>query len=146
MYRKGKSFLTAAVLLRQRGGHEFVVLHLLCQGLEIVLKGLFLYSNYAEYKKRLKRKKGDGSTFGHDLIKLATAAVDEFKIKPLEQTLLVQLRDLNNFYSNHQLRYGTFVDIFIDARTIDAAYLEESSSRNSTCKPLYRRRFVIPSA
>lgn len=37
MFAKGKAFLGAAILLRQKGGYEFVVLHLLCQGIEVTL-------------------------------------------------------------------------------------------------------------
>ena len=40
MYAKGKAFLGAAILLRSKNGHEYVVLHLLCHGIEITLKGL----------------------------------------------------------------------------------------------------------
>ena len=55
MYVKGKVFLGAAVLLRQKGGYEFVVLHLLCQGIEVVLKGLLLAIDYDKFNPSSRR-------------------------------------------------------------------------------------------
>ena len=43
MYAKGKGFLGAALLLRREGGYGYVVLQLLCQGVEITLKALLLH-------------------------------------------------------------------------------------------------------
>ncbi len=54
MYAKGKSFIGAVLLLRQRQGYEYVVLHLFCQGIEITLKGLLLIKDYDKYKGKLK--------------------------------------------------------------------------------------------
>ena len=45
-YRRGQHFIAAAILLRQHGGHEYVVLHLLCQGVEIVLKAILLLRDF----------------------------------------------------------------------------------------------------
>jgi hypothetical protein len=46
MYVKGKNFLGAAMLLRQKGGYEYVVLHLMCQGIEITLKAFLLFKDH----------------------------------------------------------------------------------------------------
>jgi hypothetical protein len=66
MYEKGKGFIGAALLLRQQGGYEYVVLHLVCQGLGIVMKALLLFKNYDFYSGRVKKD------FHHDLKKLMT--------------------------------------------------------------------------
>jgi hypothetical protein len=63
-YTRGKSFLGAAVLLQQHGGHGDVVLHLLCQGIEILLKSLLLFIDYDAHKPKLKK-------YRHDLAPLA---------------------------------------------------------------------------
>lgn len=114
MYAKGGNFFGAAILLRQKGGYEYVVLHLLCQGLEIVVKALLLMRDYDRYKPMLKSKGG----FGHDLEKLVAAAVTEFRLRPLSSGEAAELRTLNGLYSNHLLRYGSGYDILVDASTI----------------------------
>lgn len=119
MYVKGKSFLGAAILLRQGMGYEFVVLHLLCQGIEITLKGLLLYKDYNKYINRLKPSKKDTTAFGHDLEKLAEAATSEFGVRPMRHDLVVELKKLNTLYSSHRLRYGTFFDILVNPDTIE---------------------------
>ncbi len=120
MYAKGKNFLGAAVLLRKEKGYEYVVLHLLCQGVEIVLKALLIYKDYNKYKSRLKWKKKDATTFGHDLKKLAEETAGEFEVRPIKQDLRVELENLNSLYSSHQLRYGTFYDVLVDPHTIES--------------------------
>ncbi len=42
MYAKGKAFLGAAIFLRKKNGYDFVVLHLIFQGVVVMLKGLLL--------------------------------------------------------------------------------------------------------
>ena len=111
MYLRGKSFLGAALLLRNAGGYEYVVLHLLCQGVEVVVKALLLFHDYDTYKPQLKK-------FGHDLAKLVDEALRLFKLRPLEANLEGQLNKLNDLYTQHLLRYASSVDILIDASTI----------------------------
>jgi hypothetical protein len=53
-YQKGRYFIGAALLLRKHGGDEYVVLHLLCQGVEIVLKALLLLHDFDKYRTLLK--------------------------------------------------------------------------------------------
>lgn len=112
MYAKGKSFLGAALLLRQKKGYEYVVLHLICEGIEITLKGLLLLKDYDKYKSRLKRP------FGHNLEKLSKAASTEFGVRLRSATLLAELEKLNSLYSSHMLRYGNFHDVLVSPHTI----------------------------
>jgi hypothetical protein len=84
LYGKGKNFIGAARLLRQCGGDEYVVLHLLCQGLEITLKALLLLRNFANYRPRLRN-------YGHDLMRLASDALKEFKLHPLRPAVSTAL-------------------------------------------------------
>ena len=112
MYAKGKSFLGAAILLRQQAGYEYVVLHLICQGLEIILKALLLFKNYDKYRSQLRKP------LGHNLKKLVAVSVSEFGVKPLSDALAGELEILNSLYSNHWLRYGSFYDILVSPQTI----------------------------
>ena len=114
MYAKGKRFVAAALLLRQRHGYEYVVLHLLCQGIEITLKGLLIMRDYDKYKDRLKR------AFGHNIKKLVAAAVSEFNVRPLRPPLETELEMLSSLYSRQRLRYGTFYDVLVDPETIQS--------------------------
>lgn len=111
MYVKGKAFLGAAVLLRQKGGYEFVVLHLLCQGIEVVLKGLLLAIDYDKFKPKLKK-------FGHDLLKVTDAATSAVGIPALRPRVRSEMESLNQLYSRHLLRYGSGYDILVDPKTI----------------------------
>ncbi len=112
MYAKGKSFVGAALLLRKRGGYEYVVLHLICQGMEIVLKAMLLYRDYDSYKKRLKNH------FGHNLEKLVTDVLDEFGLHSLREDVATELKHLNSLYSENLLRYGSFHDRLVDPSSI----------------------------
>jgi hypothetical protein len=114
MYAKGKSFIGAALLLRQRGGYEYVVLHLLCQGIEITLKALLLWKEYDKYHPRLKK-------FGHHLAKLVNAAATEFNLHPPRDPFAAEIETLDSFYSSHRLRYGTFYDILVDPTNINSS-------------------------
>jgi len=70
MYSKGTSFLGAAALLHRQGSYESVVLHLMCQGIEIILKALLLVSNHDKYAPQL-------TALGHNLEKLAWISTEE---------------------------------------------------------------------
>ena len=114
MYLKGKNFLAAAMLLRKNNGYEYVVLHLLCQGIEITLKALLLRANYDKYKTKL-RKYGRS---GHDLVPLVADALEEFNLKPLKPNLESELSSLAALYSSHSLRYVSLYDVFVDPKSI----------------------------
>jgi len=112
MFHRGKQFIRGAILLdREEDAYQYVVLHLFCQGLEIILKGLLLLRNYSLYEPKLKN-------IGHNLIRAAEKVRLEFKSKPLRKDIIDQLIKLNNLYSKHLLRYGSPLDIFIDAKQI----------------------------
>lgn len=91
MYGKGERFVGAALFLRKADGDSYVVLHLLCQGIELLLKGLLLHNDYDLYRTQLKRP------LGHDLIACADAVADAFGRHRAAGSLrreLVRLADL----------------------------------------------------
>jgi hypothetical protein len=112
MYLKGKNFLGAALLLRRNGGYEYVVLHLICQGLEVVLKGLLLLKDFKKYEPKLKEK------YGHNLVRLADDVLHTFQLRPLRPALRTELQALSSLYAKQLLRYGTVYDIFVNANTV----------------------------
>ena len=114
MYLRGKGFVGAALLLQKQGGYEFVSLHLLCQGIEIVLKALLLLHDYDRYKPRMGRRKG----FGHDLVHLEHEVRAIFGIGSGSNALSDELNGLNGFFAKHQLRYASLIDILVDPRFI----------------------------
>lgn len=112
LYQKGRHFIGAALLLRDREGDEYVVLHLLCQGIEIIVKALLLLRNFAKYQPILQTK------YGHKLMRLASDALVEFKLNPLQAALSTELRELDRMYAKHILRYSLLATVFIDPKTI----------------------------
>ena len=122
MYKKGTVFFASAGLLAQLYQHQrpvpehvdYVFLHLLCQGIELVLKGLLLHRDFDKYHPLLKGKGG----FGHNLYELAEEASSVYGMNTMRKPLADELHSMNNFYSKHRLRYGTIVDIFIDPSSI----------------------------
>jgi len=114
MYRKGKAFVGAAMLVRTYGGDEYVVLHLICQGIELVLKAILLAIDYDKYCSRLKH-------LGHDLLKTAREVVTVVGATPLKPILTTELKELANLYQQHVLRYGTAFDILVEPSTIPSA-------------------------
>jgi hypothetical protein len=117
MYLKGKAFIGAAILLRRQAPSseetDYVFLHLLCQGIEITLKGLLLHKDYDKYFGRLKKK-----PLHHNLFEIAKEASSAYGFKPMRAGLADELRTLSNPYSEHLLRYGGEYDIVVDPRTI----------------------------
>ena len=111
MYERGKGFLGAAALVDQRDGHPFVVLHLLCQGIEIVLKAVLLANDYKQFKPQLR-------ALGHDLPKSAAAVKEATGLHVFKGGVEQELQVLSNFYRQHLLRYAGAIDIFIDPKTI----------------------------
>ena len=114
MYVRGKAFIGAAILLKRQANSEpmhYVVLHLLCQGLEITLKGLLLLRDYDRYKPQLRG-------IGHDLCRAASEASIAFGVETPHRDVAEELKELNNLYSQHLMRYSSVVDILIDPRSI----------------------------
>lgn len=112
MYARGKSFLGAAILLEQKGGHEYVVLHLFCQGIEITLKALLLFVDFDKYKPQLHNK------YGHKIDKLAADVSIAFALHPLKPALRDELHSLSYFFCKHLLRYAGTQDIFVSPDSI----------------------------
>jgi hypothetical protein len=124
MYLKGKAFIVAAVLLerhqreRQASSDEtdYVFLHLLCQGIELVLKGLLLRKDYDKYIVRLTDNKYLNQRYGkplrkdilgHNLLKIADEALRAYKLNSMRGALKGQLSYLSKMYLEHRLRYGS---------------------------------------
>jgi hypothetical protein len=101
-------------LLRERSGNQYVVLHLICQGLELLLKATLLLHDYDHYAACLRKPK----VFGHDLMKLANESVKLYAKHDLSPATRAELATLHRLYSAHALRYGMLEDIFMDASTI----------------------------
>ena len=114
MLHRGHSFLKSAVLLKRSGGSKDVELYNICQGVEVILKSFLLLKNYDMYKPLLPKK----NILGHDLVKLVDAVVSEYKIKALSKEELQELEILNNYYTNHYLRYSGVHDIFFPSTKI----------------------------
>jgi hypothetical protein len=115
MYDRGSAFIAAAILLRRHANseaHHYVVLHLLCQGIEVTLKGLLLLANYDSYQPQLK------SILGHHLRKITDTALVEYRMHPLRPEIAAELDALDNLYSKHLLRYANGLVFFIDPGTI----------------------------
>ncbi len=116
MYGKGKAFVGAYILVSRQEQSEpaqYVKLHLLCQGIEIILKGLLLFSDYDHHKNKLIKP------LGHDLLKIVSAAHTAYSIGSLRPKLHTELSILNNFYKSHLLRYGGINDILIAPSSIE---------------------------
>ena len=75
-YKKGCHFVAAAILLDQNDGDLYVVLQLLCQGLEIMAKALLLLKNFDKYQPLVEK-------YRHRLYPLVSDALAEFKLNRL---------------------------------------------------------------
>jgi hypothetical protein len=133
MYEKGGAFLGAALLLRQRNASEYAVLHLLCQGIEVLGKGFLLSVSYDTHNPKLR-------AYGHNLIKLVTTVEKIANISILRPEVRAELEVLNNLYMKHLLRYGSGYDILVDPKTIPSRRV---LSRAVALVRLARRRGII---
>ena len=113
MCEKGKSFIGAALLLRNQGGYEYVVLHLLCQGIEVLGKGYLLLQNYDKYKPQLR-------SIGHNLENLLREVEQVSGINLRARGVQAEVTELNQLYSQHLLRYGSGMDVLIDPKNISS--------------------------
>ncbi len=115
MLYRGHSFVKSAILLKRSGGSHDVELYNICQGTEVVLKSFLLFKDYDKYKPLLPKPK----KFGHNLIKLANAAISEYKLKELSIDEADELKLLNEYYTKHYLRYAGKHDIFFPATNVE---------------------------
>jgi hypothetical protein len=111
-YDRGQHFIAAACLLRQKGGDEYVVLHLFCQGLEIILKALLLIRDWKKYYPLLQNR------YRHNLRPVVSDALTEFCLKPLRPPISQELNELDKLYHTQALRYGFLNSVFTDPSTI----------------------------
>lgn len=111
MYQREKNFIAAGILLERNGGDTYAVLHLLCQGIEVALKGILLISDFERFAPKLR-------TYGHDIAKLARETHGAFPVKPLSPSVTSELSALNKFYRRHLLRYAGMQDILIDPTSL----------------------------
>lgn len=126
MLAKGEAFVGAALLTRQRGTaepHEFVFLHLLCHGIELVTKGALLVADYDRHCKHLssalKRKhKTRDPAIDHNIVLASELALAAYGLKPMRQPVREELARLSDYYAEHLLRYGTVIDIFMAPSSI----------------------------
>ena len=100
LYVRGRHFIAAAILLHQHDGDENVVVHLLCQVFELVLKGLLLARDFDKYQPRLKGQ------YGHRLARLVCDTLAEFNLRPLQLRHTAELQDLEQWYATNMFRYG----------------------------------------
>jgi len=110
----GQKFYGAAILLRQNNYDGAVTKHLVCQSLEILLKGILLKIDFDKYNKNLK-------TIGHDLekwlkyYKKHQNAIGVIVDNNIEQ----QIKEINFYYKKHFLRYASIFSLFIPLENIN---------------------------
>ena len=111
-YEKGRAFVNAAMLIRPRAGYEHVFLHLLCQGVEALLKGLLLAIDHSRFNSNLTQLE--------DLAPLAQEAAAAAGLKSPRPTLLAELERLSDLYSAHIPRYGTTYDLVVKPSSVQS--------------------------
>jgi len=117
-YAKGKAFLGAALLLRQRGNSKadiYVSLHLLCQGVELILKSVLLGLDYDRFHPQLATK------LRHNLLKIADEVHTAIGMAPLNPSLARELHHLDQAFSTHRLRYASAYDVLVNPDSISYA-------------------------
>lgn len=137
MYDKGKAFVGASILLRRSSGNPAVVLHLLCQGIELILKAVLLRTDYKKYQPELKK-------IGHNLEGAAAAARAATGWHLYSNLTAQELARVNEFYKDHLLRYASGVDIFIDPATIPNTRIVRHTY--ALLKLLERKKYFVLSA
>lgn len=121
MIVRGEQFVGAALLLKQRTNYGMVVHHLICQGLEVFLRGVLLRENYNKYNPLMRFDRKTKVGFGHDLVKLVAAACDEFELKHPRASVAAQLTLLSSLYSQHVLRYAGAFDVIFGHEYISSS-------------------------
>lgn len=106
-YYKGKAFFGAALLLRQRGGNEWVVRHLVGQSIELMCKAMLLAADFDGYRIKLAKP-----PYGHNLVKLVAEARGAYGLHELDRETSGELAAFNKSYAGHTLRYGGIIDLF----------------------------------
>ena len=115
--KKGENFIRTALLLRKNNSDENVVLSMICQGIENILKGLLLAKDYVRYEPLLRRK------FGKNLLRLYYRTRKEYKIKNLDARAVNELQILAYLYKNQFLHYGHLINLLNDDRAFESGHL-----------------------
>jgi hypothetical protein len=119
-FEKGLAFLGACYLLRHKAltePQQYVALHLLAQGAELLMKGCLYGKDYITNRKK-------GRKIGHDLAVAYSECEKAFDLRPLRQHEVLQLQALSELFKSNTLRYSGLNDIFIAPSTIDTSLLE----------------------
>jgi hypothetical protein len=114
MYLRGRQFTHSALLLNDKTGKDYPFLHLLCLGLEIILKSALLEKDYEKYKNYIK------SNLKHNLDKCLKTYIEEYPIEKFDVNLISEIKSLNEFYNSFQLKYAMLSEIFIDPKNIES--------------------------
>lgn len=110
MFHEGRAFLRGWHYLAKDplGGEpsQYVALHLLGQGTELVLKGLLLLADYDKYKPKLRQ-------LGHDLpASLASVRLEYPALDKWDPVATEQFEELSELYKAQTLRYADLSHLF----------------------------------
>jgi hypothetical protein len=111
MYVRAKNFIAAAVLLKREQGSPFVIRHLLCQGIELLLKAILLMVDYDKYFPELRK-------IGHDLLKASKKVQEATGIDFVSASLKDEMQGLSQFFKLHMLRYASTLGLLTGADTL----------------------------
>jgi hypothetical protein len=115
--KKGENFIRTALLLRKNNSEENVVLSMICQGIENILKGLLLSKDYVRYEPLLRRK------FGKNLLRLYYRTRKEYGISNLDPRAVNELQILAYLYKNQFLHYGHLINLLNDDKAFESGHL-----------------------
>jgi len=99
-FTMGVEFVSAGMFLRRQNQKSSASLHLLCQGMELILKSLLLDKDYDNFKKKIRSQRDQ-----HDLYSLAEMVEAEYHYKKVRPRLKAQLKELSDLYRRNRLRY-----------------------------------------
>jgi hypothetical protein len=114
-FSKGCAFLGAAHLLQEKATQEaqhYVCLHLICQGAELIFKGILLLKDFKKYRPRERK-------FGHKVAEIAKVVHSEYGLNPLRPDIVDELTKLEERFSSHSLRYAGVGDICINLYSLE---------------------------
>ncbi len=115
--KKGENFIRAALLLRRNNSEENVVLSMICQGIENILKGLLLSKDFVRYEPLLRKK------FGKNLLRLYYRTRKEYNITNLDSRAVNELQILAYLYKNQFLHYGHLINLLNDDKAFESGHL-----------------------
>lgn len=87
------------------------VLYLVCLGVEVTLKALLLLKDYEKYNGEIKK-------INHNLKRLTTEVISEYKVRPLSHRQNKEIELLSALYAKHVLRYGSPYATLVNPETI----------------------------